>query len=98
MFRSVLIIALIAIANGFAPSSSLGGRWMTKSSSQTSSCISMKLGVDEKVVVIGVAADSGCGKSTFMRRLTKVLIFSLLFYFINQKYYYYNYSYDIVYH
>jgi len=27
---------------------------------------------DEKVVVIGVAADSGCGKSTFMRRLTKM--------------------------
>jgi len=26
----------------------------------------------EKVIVIGVAADSGCGKSTFMRRLTKV--------------------------
>merc|ERR1719183_1527586 len=25
---------------------------------------------DEKIVVIGVAADSGCGKSTFMRRLT----------------------------
>jgi len=32
----------------------------------------MKLGKDERVVVIGVAADSGCGKSTFMRRLTKV--------------------------
>lgn len=32
----------------------------------------MKLGADEKVIVIGVAADSGCGKSTFMRRLTKV--------------------------
>jgi len=26
-----------------------------------------------KTVVIGVAADSGCGKSTFMRRLTSVL-------------------------
>jgi phosphoribulokinase len=34
--------------------------------------LAMKLGVDEKVIVIGVAADSGCGKSTFMRRLTKV--------------------------
>lgn len=34
--------------------------------------LSMKLGEDEKVLVIGVAADSGCGKSTFMRRLTKV--------------------------
>jgi len=31
----------------------------------------MKLGADEKVVLIGVAADSGCGKSTFMRRLVQ---------------------------
>jgi len=69
MFRSVLVLALLAIANGFAPSS-LGSRWMTKS--QSTSFLSMKLGADEKVVVIGVAADSGCGKSTFMRRLTKV--------------------------
>merc|ERR1712232_1133521 len=30
------------------------------------------LGKDEPIVVIGVAADSGCGKSTFMRRLTNV--------------------------
>merc|ERR1719388_109027 len=30
------------------------------------------LGKDEPVIVIGVAADSGCGKSTFMRRLTNV--------------------------
>jgi phosphoribulokinase len=28
--------------------------------------------VPEKTVVIGLAADSGCGKSTFMRRLTSV--------------------------
>lgn len=27
---------------------------------------------DAQVVVIGVAADSGCGKSTFMRRLTSI--------------------------
>lgn len=32
----------------------------------------MKLADGEKVCIIGVAADSGCGKSTFMRRLTKV--------------------------
>merc|ERR1711991_277828 len=31
----------------------------------------MALKDGEKVLVIGVAADSGCGKSTFMRRLTK---------------------------
>merc|ERR1719231_849117 len=35
------------------------------------SSLSMKLGEDEPVVVIGVAADSGCGKSTFMRRLVQ---------------------------
>jgi phosphoribulokinase len=29
-------------------------------------------GADEKTVVIGLAADSGCGKSTFMRRMTSV--------------------------
>lgn len=34
--------------------------------------VSMKVAPGEKVTVIGVAADSGCGKSTFMRRLTKV--------------------------
>ncbi|CAM9517006.1 unnamed protein product [Chrysoparadoxa australica] len=35
--------------------------------------LQMKLGDEnEKVVVIGVAADSGCGKSTFMRRLTSI--------------------------
>jgi len=34
---------------------------------------SMKLGdKDEPIVLIGVAADSGCGKSTFMRRLTGI--------------------------
>lgn len=27
---------------------------------------------DDKVVVIGLAADSGCGKSTFMRRVTGI--------------------------
>ena len=40
-----------------------------------SSYIQMKLKDGEKAVVIGVAADSGCGKSTFMRRpraLTRV--------------------------
>ena len=31
----------------------------------------MKLSTSEKIIVVGVAADSGCGKSTFMRRLTK---------------------------
>ena len=55
---------------GFAPSSFMP-RLRANSGSKVN-VVRMKLGVDEKVVVIGVAADSGCGKSTFMRRLTKV--------------------------
>lgn len=39
---------------------------------RTKSVRTAALGKDEPVVVIGVAADSGCGKSTFMRRLTNV--------------------------
>merc|ERR1719428_2569570 len=38
----------------------------------SSSNLSMSLKEGEKVVLIGVAADSGCGKSTFMRRLTNI--------------------------
>lgn len=40
----------------------------TKRSQSTITCSA----ADEKTVVIGLAADSGCGKSTFMRRLTNV--------------------------
>lgn len=39
-------------------------------SSRRSSLISCS--ADDRTVVIGLAADSGCGKSTFMRRLTSV--------------------------
>jgi phosphoribulokinase len=64
MFRYLLIALLAHMALGFMPS--------LPSNRFRASLLAMKLGVDEKVVVIGVAADSGCGKSTFMRRLTKV--------------------------
>jgi phosphoribulokinase len=76
MFRAILVLLSLAGAMGFAPfapfagvkrSVSLKERGMTSMGQ-----LAMKLGVDEKVIVIGVAADSGCGKSTFMRRLTKV--------------------------
>jgi phosphoribulokinase len=60
----------VVSAFAFAPFSLSG---MTRNKYNPScSRLSMTLGVDEKVVLIGVAADSGCGKSTFMRRLTKV--------------------------
>jgi len=38
----------------------------------SSSTLSMSLKEGEKPLIIGVAADSGCGKSTFMRRLTNI--------------------------
>mmetsp|Transcript_23548 Transcript_23548/g.65360 ORF Transcript_23548/g.65360 Transcript_23548/m.65360 type:complete len:398 (-) Transcript_23548:66-1259(-) len=38
----------------------------------SSSSLNMALAEGVKPIVIGVAADSGCGKSTFMRRLTSI--------------------------
>ncbi|MBA0553011.1 hypothetical protein Godav_021767 [Gossypium davidsonii] len=38
----------------------------------SSSCVITCSAGDSQTVVIGLAADSGCGKSTFMRRLTSV--------------------------
>jgi phosphoribulokinase len=34
--------------------------------------VQCKAGADVRPIIIGLAADSGCGKSTFMRRLTSV--------------------------
>jgi phosphoribulokinase len=71
-------IALVAISCvlGFVPFASHAGLIKRASFCRNEGnhpiAITMKLGTDEKVIVIGVAADSGCGKSTFMRRLTKV--------------------------
>jgi phosphoribulokinase len=56
------VSAFVALRNPVA--------WTAKS--RTSNAMSMKLGdADEPIVLIGVAADSGCGKSTFMRRLVQ---------------------------
>lgn len=66
MFFPLVVLSLMASASGFVFRPSV---LRTPTSSYM---LAMKLGVDEKVVIIGVAADSGCGKSTFMRRLTKV--------------------------
>ena len=67
----ILLFAIVSSAMGFAPMRS-PMRSMQRSGVSKECQLSMKLGVDEKVIIIGVAADSGCGKSTFMRRLTKV--------------------------
>jgi phosphoribulokinase len=55
------VAALVAATtSAFAPSSTLRG----------SSALNMALKDGETPIVIGLAADSGCGKSTFMRRVT----------------------------
>ena len=77
MIRALLAVVSLTVAVAFTPFGSVGvhRRHVGLSSKQRPSAftqLSMTLGVDEKVILIGVAADSGCGKSTFMRRLTKV--------------------------
>eukprot|EP01041_Mallomonas_annulata_P002269 gene2269-4418_t len=76
MIRALLSLAVVTTTVAFAP---FGLTGFTRTSVLSNSKQNgngngfyMKLGADEKVILIGVAADSGCGKSTFMRRLTKV--------------------------
>eukprot|EP00550_Attheya_septentrionalis_P003087 CAMPEP_0198283144 /NCGR_PEP_ID=MMETSP1449-20131203/2820_1 /TAXON_ID=420275 /ORGANISM="Attheya septentrionalis, Strain CCMP2084" /LENGTH=396 /DNA_ID=CAMNT_0043979665 /DNA_START=85 /DNA_END=1275 /DNA_ORIENTATION=- len=60
--------ALAATAvSAFAPTAFMPAKNIRGASS---SSLSMALKEGEKPIIIGVAADSGCGKSTFMRRLT----------------------------
>merc|ERR1719327_2572073 len=54
-------------ATAFSPASVL-----SQSRVQNPVQVRMAVASDVKPVVIGVAADSGCGKSTFMRRLTSI--------------------------
>lgn len=70
MLRIVVLLGALLTASGFLPGAPLSQKLRTRYAFVSD--LSMKLGEDEKVIVIGVAADSGCGKSTFMRRLTKV--------------------------
>merc|ERR1712176_137448 len=55
---------------GFAPSAFMPR--MSTGTAASSSSLNMALAEGVKPIVIGVAADSGCGKSTFMRRLTTI--------------------------
>ena len=68
-FLLVLLLS-IHVCESFSPVHYGFSRRQSRHAAIVQPC--MKLGLHEKVVVIGVAADSGCGKSTFMRRLTKV--------------------------
>jgi phosphoribulokinase len=69
MKLSLCIGAFMATAvTGFAPTAFLGSNRVANV--QSTSSLQMALKEGEKAILIGVAADSGCGKSTFMRRLT----------------------------
>lgn len=68
------ILSLTALSAGsvaaFAPSAFTPKSNMQSAAS--SSSLNMALADGVKPIIIGVAADSGCGKSTFMRRLTSI--------------------------
>ena len=59
------MLAVYTLSVSFAPGASVlpGSRVVSRNAA---------LSMEVKPVVIGVAADSGCGKSTFMRRLTSI--------------------------
>lgn len=73
---AVSLLALAGLASAFVPTTTnfrSANRWTIKAKDTSfTRNLMMKLGADDKVILIGVAADSGCGKSTFMRRLTNI--------------------------
>lgn len=67
------ISAALINVDAFVPTTLLAGYRRTGlSTKKISPRLEMALKEGEKPVIIGVAADSGCGKSTFMRRLTSI--------------------------
>merc|ERR1711892_649439 len=62
---AIMLSMLAGNAVAFAPQSMLS---QSRVSQSRVSAMEMK----QNPVIIGVAADSGCGKSTFMRRLTSI--------------------------
>ena len=69
MFKTLFTLASLSCAVAFSP---VGFSGLSRFNLRSRTNVDMALKPGEKVIVIGVAADSGCGKSTFMRRLTKV--------------------------
>jgi phosphoribulokinase len=67
--KFTLALATLGSAAAFAPSAFMPRNVAGPSSS---SSLNMALKDGQLPIVIGVAADSGCGKSTFMRRLTSI--------------------------
>jgi len=65
-----MTLSAIAVATASAFTSSFMPTALTRGASARSSSLQMALKDGETPIVIGLAADSGCGKSTFMRRVT----------------------------
>lgn len=65
------VLSLLASASAFTPSAFVPSNLRTQISSSSTS-LTMALAPGVTPIIIGVAADSGCGKSTFMRRLTNI--------------------------
>jgi phosphoribulokinase len=71
MARLSALIAALCLAPAAVAFQGLRTSTWTKRTSKAST-VTMKLGdKDDPIVLVGVAADSGCGKSTFMRRLVQ---------------------------
>ena len=66
----VVVATLFSTAAAFAPTAFMPSN--LRGMSASSSSLNMALKEGQTPIVIGVAADSGCGKSTFMRRLTNI--------------------------
>jgi len=69
IMKFLCISALFATAAAFSPSA-FSPKFSTNVKS--TSALTMALVDGQTPIIIGVAADSGCGKSTFMRRLTNI--------------------------
>ena len=69
---ALALAMLLSPATAFMPTQR-SMRWAQPHSAARGTALSMKLGdSDDPILLVGVAADSGCGKSTFMRRLTSI--------------------------
>lgn len=70
--KIALSLASISAVAAFAPTSTFSGLRVASPIQSSASSLNMALEAGQTPIVIGVAADSGCGKSTFMRRLTSI--------------------------
>jgi phosphoribulokinase len=72
MKLSMSLAAFVGSATAFAPTAFMPANTLRSAAPASSSSLNMALKEGQVPIVIGVAADSGCGKSTFMRRLTSI--------------------------